>query len=59
MGSNLDSLAKHASQMDMEEIERKINLEISIPKDLMTEIQAILNNNMAKAEKLKKELELR
>lgn len=45
--------------MDMEEIERKINLEISIPKDLMTEIQAILNNNMAKAEKLKKELELR
>ena len=59
MGSNLDSLAKHASQMDMEEIERKINLEISIPKELMTEIQAILNNNMAKAEKLKKELELR
>ena len=34
MGSNLDNLAKHASQMDMDEIERKINLEISIPKDL-------------------------
>lgn len=45
--------------MDMAEIEKKINMEISIPQDLMKEIQTILNNNMTKAEKLKKELELR
>ena len=31
MSSNLDTLAKHASQMDMEEIEKKINQEISVP----------------------------
>lgn len=43
----------------MAEIEKKINMEISIPQDLMKEIQTILNNNMTKAEKLKKELELR
>ena len=43
----------------MAEIEKKINMEISITQDLMKEIQTILNNNMTKAEKLKKELELR
>jgi hypothetical protein len=59
MNANLDNLAKHAGNMNMEDIEKRVKEEIAVPEDLMKDIGAMIQNNAGKAEKLKKEMDLR
>ena len=43
----------------MAEIEKRVKEEIALPDGMMKDIQSLIMNNAGKAEKLKKEMDLR
>ena len=57
MSSN--NLAKIATSMNMEEIEKKVNEELHVPEHLMEDLEKLMNDPNAKSEKMKREMDLR
>ena len=56
---NTNNLAKVASTMNMEEIEKKVNEELQVPENLFTDLDRLMNDPNAKSDKMKREMDLR